>query len=148
MKLKIAISTLLVLIFLCICFIWGNSTLNGTESSQISGGLLNWLVSHFSFLGWTTEIMLRKLGHFTEFAGTGFLLAWFCHLKKETGIHRFSSPLLCAMLIATADETIQKYVPLRESAVLDVWIDTFGAATGITIFLAGYAVWKKHRAGK
>lgn len=125
-----------------LCFIWGNSLLPGEESGQISGGLLLWLKEMFPFLMGMGEFLLRKLGHFSEFACLGFLLANLFLLLHERGLHRISSPLLCGMMAAAADETIQVFVPDRGPSVIDVWIDTSGVFTGIVLLLIGAALMK------
>lgn len=139
---------LLVPIVLLLCFVWGNSMLSGEESGAISGGLLAWLIDTFPFLNWLPEYVLRKLGHFCEFALLGFLLTWFFLLQGQKGIHRFSVPLLLAMLAANADETIQTMVPDRGPSVIDVWIDTAGAFTGIMVLFLGYTLLVHFRKGK
>ena len=62
-----------------LAFIWGNSLLPGTESGELSGGILA-LIN--SILGLGEEgaemlhLLIRKGAHFTEFACLGALLAW------------------------------------------------------------------------
>lgn len=140
---------LLIPVFLLLWIIWGNSLLTGEESGAISKGLLAWLISAFPFLNWLPEYLLRKLGHFSEFAALGFFLAWYFLLQGQTGIHRFSVPLLWAMLAANTDETIQTMVPDRGPSVLDVWIDVSGACAGIAALLLIFAAvqYRKKRKG-
>lgn len=137
-----------VLIAANLCFIWGNSLLPGEESGQISGGLLLWLKETFPFLMGMGEYLLRKLGHFSEFACLGFLFANLFRLLGERGLHRFSSPLLCGMLAAAADETIQVFVPDRGPSVIDVWIDTSGVCTGIILLVIGAVLFKMKKERK
>lgn len=115
-------------------FIWGNSLLSGEESGEISGGLLAWLISVFPFLSWLPEAVLRKLGHFSEFTALGFFLCWLLRPERQRRIQKFTVPLLPGVLAANVDETIQLFRPDRGSSVLDVWIDTAGACTGIGLF--------------
>lgn len=123
-----------ILICLNLAFIWGNSLLTGETSGQISGGIMAWLAEVLGSIPFG-EFVLRKIGHFWEFACLGFLLTCFWTISGERGFHRFTMPLLCALLAACCDETIQTFVPNRGPSVIDVWIDTFGAGTGITISL-------------
>ena len=129
------IGLLSILACLVLCFIWGNSMLPGEESSAISGGLLAWLIGTFPFLKGLPELVLRKLGHFSEFGLLGFLLAWCLALQGQRGVHRFSMPLLVAVLIAVTDETIQSFSLGRSPSVIDIWIDVAGACTGIVLLL-------------
>lgn len=138
-----------VLICLNLAFIWGNSALSGDTSGQISGGIMAWLLDLFGAIPWS-EFLLRKMGHFCEFALLGFLLMLFWRAHGETGLHAFAMPLLCGMLAACIDETIQVFTPDRGPSVIDVWIDTFGVCCGI---LFGYLchifrnIRKNHREG-
>ena len=116
-------------------FIWGNSMLPGDVSGQISGGVFEYVEELFSVFGSAGEFVLRKLGHFSEFGLLGFLLAWCLALQGQRGIHRFSMPLLVAVLIAVTDETIQSFSLGRSPSVIDIWIDVAGACTGIVLLL-------------
>lgn len=123
-----------------LAFIWGNSLLPGETSGEISGGLLLWLKQTFPFLTGMGEYLLRKLGHFSEFACLGLLLCRLFFLIGERGIHGITSPLFCGMTAAAVDETIQIFVPGRGSSLIDVWIDTAGVCTGIIVLLLGQAI--------
>ena len=113
-------------------FIWGNSLLPASASSELSGGMLEML----GWVGVIAEKVLRKLAHFSEFACLGLLL---CLLVHTLGSRSLSAPLLCGILAAMVDETIQLGVPGRSGAVMDVWIDTAGVAAGVAI--AVIALW-------
>ncbi len=130
-------TTLCILIFLNLCFIWGNSMLPGQESGEISGGILQWLKDCFPVFMGMGELLLRKLGHFSEFAMLGLLLCALCAELRQRGIHSVTMPLLCGVLAAMCDETIQAFTPDRGPSVIDVWIDTAGVLTGILLLLAG-----------
>lgn len=131
-----------------LCFIWGNSLLSGEQSGELSGGLLQWLTVTFPFLTGMPELLLRKLGHFSEFAALGFFLCWLLRLGGERGIHRLSVPLFLGMLAANIDETIQVFRPGRGPSVIDVWIDTAGTAAGIAAFFLLHAVHTHIQKGK
>lgn len=124
----------LLLILALVCFIWWNSSLPGADSAQISRGILSRLLDMFPFLSFT-EKLLRKMGHFLEFAALGFLLANFVRLLGERGLHHFTLSLLPGILTAMTDETIQMFVEGRSSEVRDVWIDTAGCVFGILFLL-------------
>ena len=98
------------------------------------GGLLQWLGQTFPFLRGMPELLLRKLGHFLEFAALGFFLCWLLRLGGQRGIHRVSAPMFLGMLAANIDETIQVFRPGRGPSVIDVWIDVAGVSAGIAVF--------------
>ena len=130
-----------------ILFIWGNSMLTGEVSGDISGGIMAWLMGIFGQLPWG-ELVLRKLGHFSEFACLGLLLTWLWRLLEQKGFHKVTMPLLCGMCVACVDETIQVFTPDRGPSVIDVWIDTAGLCAGIILCMAGYALIRKSRKHK
>ena len=121
-------TTLLVLNLL---FIWGNSMLPATASDAVSSGALEWLSWLFDAFGDYGHKILRKLAHMTEFASLGLLLSWFWQLRGQRGIHRISLALLCGLLAACVDESIQILSPGRSSSLIDVWIDMGGFAFGV-----------------
>lgn len=123
-----------------LAFIWGNSVLPGQESSKISSGLLSELQELLPVFQWMPEFLLRKLGHFSEFALLGCLLTWlFRLLGKKEAVY----PLLCGILTAMTDETIQLFTLGRSGEVRDVWIDTCGTGTGILFCLCVLAIMKR-----
>ena len=139
---------------LCVCllalnlvFIWGNSLLPGGVSEAISrwaGKLVQALTGLPVNTSQSGHGLLRKLAHFSEFACLGALLAWLAGMAGERGFHGWSLPLLGRMMAACVDETIQTRIPARGPSVIDVWIDTAGAAVGIGLLLLGhYLVMKR-----
>ena len=135
-----------VLIAANLAFIWGNSLLPGTDSGNLSGGIMAWINS---FLGLgeadaeTLHLLIRKCAHFTEFACLGALLCWRCGMADVKGAASGAFPLLGSILAACTDETIQIFVDGRGSSLLDVWVDTFGAMAGIILLLLGHHLRKR-----
>ena len=139
-KLRICV----MLLILNIGFIWGNSLLPGEISGAFSGWIRNLLAAIFP--GGSEEPdaghgLLRKLAHFTEFACLGLLLTWLLAMVQRPK----ALALLCGFLVASADETIQRFVPERGPSFRDVLIDTAGVMAGILLLLAGYAIMKYWR---
>ena len=132
-----------LLLVLNLCFIWGNSMLPGKISGELSNGLLLWLSQLLGDAWEMSLFLLRKLAHFSEFAMLGLLLGWMFLLWDQKGVHRFTMPLLCGMVCACVDETIQVFVPQRGPSVIDVWIDTAGVMAGIMLLLLGKAILEK-----
>ena len=127
-------------------FIWGNSMLPGDLSGEISGGVFEYVQELFSVFGSAGEFVLRKLGHFSEFALVGFLLAGLVRcfpLRRQDG---FVLPLLGGLLTACVDETIQIFAAGRVSSLTDVWIDTAGVCTGL--LLMQLLLWMKSSRGR
>ena len=120
----------LVLLVFILMFIWGNSLLPGEVSARLSQWVKNFLSHILPGIPSDPQAgghLLRKLAHFSEFACLGVLLAWLY------------------VLAACVDETIQSFVAGRGSSLLDVWLDTAGAAVGIICLLTGYHCYQKHQ---
>lgn len=123
-----------VLLVLNLAVIWGNSLLPGTTSGQVSGSVLEPIVELLHLPEETVGVLhtvIRKLAHFTEFACLGVLLTWYrgmCDGKCSSFL-----PVLLGMAAATVDESIQLFIPGRGPSLVDVWLDTFGAATGMML---------------
>lgn len=133
--------TVLTVLILCmLAFIWGNSMKTAEQSSAISGGLL----LQFPILQLLGERVVRKLGHFSEFTALGILLC----LRFRLNGSPLTLPLVCGMLAAMADETIQLFIPGRSSEVTDVWIDTGGVCFGMVLALLACALYSFYLKGK
>ena len=131
-----------------LALIWGNSLRTGTESGAMSGRVLVWINSllHLNESGAEVlHLVIRKMAHFTEFACLGLLLTWWFGMTGEKKGHLICMPLLCGLLAACVDETIQLFVPDRGPSLIDVWIDTAGTAAGIAFLLIGYNYIRKNK---
>lgn len=135
-----------VLIALNLALIWGNSTLPGGVSMELSDGFLALLSQGLPALAVIGSILIRKLAHFSEFACLGLLLGWL--LSPEGGFRGFAAPALLGTLAACVDETIQHFVPGRESSLIDVWIDIFGVCAGILLLRLGYRCIRRRKERK
>ncbi len=116
---------------LCIGFIWINSSFDAVESSGLSGAIVDFIenIVHIHI----SETIIRKLAHFTEFAGLGFLLTSdFVFYGLDIKRHWHNIAFL-GLLIAAVDETIQLFPYGRSSSVVDVWIDFAGICCAIVI---------------
>jgi VanZ family protein len=129
--------------------IFGASTTLGApnNTSRYIRPFLLWIdpqMSDETYEKWHHAI--RKCAHFTEYAILGFLAWRIVYLDSAfSGVNQCRQYLLiilfCA-LYASTDEFHQKFVPGRQPAVLDVMLDTFGAACGLL------AIWSVRRLQK
>lgn len=147
-------SLCIFLILMNTAFIWGNSLLPGSVSGAISDEVMQMckdvLEPILSIFGEETVpppgngmLLLRKSAHFLEYLLLGLNWCWLFLVLGQRGIHRFTMPMLPAVLTAMADETIQLFVPGRASSLVDVWIDTAGLTLGILLILGGTIIQKK-----
>ena len=151
----------LLLTVVWIAFIFANSMQTGEESGEQSQSALAWILELFSSIGLPisiTELFLRKLAHFLEYALLGLLFS--LDLKSFgllTQTKKIPQQLLtcltavpCCTLCASVDEfLIQRLTPGRGPSITDVLIDTSGALSAALIFfLARYILDKKSKAEK
>ena len=130
-----------VLLVLTLAFIWGNSLM----PAEVSLGFSQWVKALLArFLSGDTPIteegsgLLRKIAHFTEFTALGIVLTWRGGmLGKNPG-----KTFLSGVSAAVADETIQRFVPGRNSSSLDVLLDSSGVLTGMLVIYLGYTLKK------
>ena len=133
----------LTLLILNLLFIWGNSLMPGEVSKAISMWVKD-LLFHLTPGAGNPQMghgLLRKIAHFTEFGCLGFLFCWLISMLGKRPWHS----LIYSVLAACIDEGIQCFVPDRGPGLRDVLIDTAGAALGILLLLAGYAIYKKRK---
>ena len=107
------------------------------HSSRIIEPLVHWLLPQLSDEAvHALVVFVRKCAHLTEYAVLALLL-WRA-LRKPSAQGRApwrwsvaGLALALAALYAASDEIHQAFVPSREASVLDVLLDTTGAAIGL-----------------
>ena len=118
---------------------------SGAMSSGLTISILSALVPNFqkltpeeqrSLCG-VVEVIIRKLGHFSEYAVLGFaLMLHIQQIKKQISVRL---PWLWAWgvgaLYAVSDELHQGFVPGRSPMVTDVLIDSGGVIAGVGAML-------------
>jgi VanZ family protein len=91
--------------------------------------------------------VIRKTGHFVEYAILGLLLWRALRSEQRFGAlipaAQFVAVLLLCAFYATTDEFHQRYVRGREPSLHDVTLDSCGAACGLVVY--GIASRKKKR---
>lgn len=137
---------------LWIVLIFSFSLQTGEDSSQISSKLGKWIVENVLpyLIGdgeniqqeqWEQmHFFLRKGAHFSEYFVLGILMN--LTMAQLRQFHRFQWALAACILVASTDETIQRFVSGRSGQISDVILDSVGALCGI-----GLAVWigRKYR---
>ena len=129
-----------------ICFIWGNSLLNGETSGDISGGFSQWLGQFIPFLSPDSpngHYIIRKCAHFSIFFLLGAESCCFFHMIYKSKILLRSIAIAAA--VASIDESIQRFIPGRHGCLSDVLLDISGAATGMILLYLGYTLLKRNK---
>ena len=125
-----------ILVALLLIFIWGNSCMTGESSGRFSawvGAILSTVFPFFDPESQIGHFILRKIGHFSEFAALGLCLSWLYGMLMQKKWLMWSLPLISGIAAAAIDETIQIFTPGRHSSIVDVCIDSSGALTGILV---------------
>ena len=117
-----------MLILVCICiFLFSNQP--GVESTKL-----------------TSNLFLRKLGHFSEYAILGFFaFAYFSNIfQTERGKIQLETSFFISFLFcfsyAVSDEFHQTFVIGRDGNFMDVLIDSGGVLFGIIISIILFSV--------
>ena len=131
------------------------SAQNDTQSGDTSGVIVRWFLSliypgfesfsperHLAHIEvWHT--IIRKCAHFTEYAVLANLVS---NALRLAGQFRWKLPVIISAAYAVTDEIHQYFVPGRACRLLDVTIDTSGAAFGTAVFALGiFLLNKRHR---
>ena len=141
-----------------LCFIFGNSLLDGKESSEVSSGVMEVVepvarpvveaVSPEPVSDDMLHGIIRKLAHFTEFAVLAVLsVLLLLQLCGTLITPYFTTVLFGTLLAAVTDEFIQSFTG-RTSSVRDVLIDFSGALCGMLLTAAVLAVIRAIRTPK
>lgn len=145
---KAAVIILASAIVLWVAVIWINSMQTGESSGKLSSSVtdaINAFLSSISPSWAVSHLFVRKAAHFCEFAGLALLVCalifvWFIgRIEPDEKLSRIFSvafALPAVIAVAAIDETIQLFVDGRAGSVIDVLIDTSGAATATLSALA------------
>ena len=126
-----------VIIWMTLIFIGSTDVLSAEHTSRFLVPFLRWLDPQISWAALNSiQIVIRKLGHLTEYAILAILL-WraLVDLSWKSSTSLTISLLACA-IFAASDEFHQSFIPSRTSSVHDVMIDICGAVIGLAICIA------------
>lgn len=121
-------------------FIFLNSLKTAELSTKDSSVFVNMVKSAAEFLGVKEmsqsdigfiTVIVRKAAHITEFAVQTVFVSLFIRSLGYNLWEKASAALLCGLLTACADETLQLFSDGRGSLVTDVLIDFIGVILGL-----------------
>lgn len=152
-----AIALLSAAILLWIAVIYANSMQTGESSGNLSTSVTDAVNSILAMISPTlrvSNLFVRKMAHFLEFAGLAALVsAWISvafvgRIEKSTATSRIAIVLLAipaVAAVAAGDESIQLFVDGRVGAVTDVLIDVSGACCAALIFFSVLLLIRRRR---
>lgn len=126
----------LIIVTIITLFIWINSLMPGSISSNQSSFFVKYLYPPFkSILSEETfTFLIRKLAHFSEYMILSFALIYFYKsIFKDNKIYLLV--LTHGFITAIIDELIQTFIPNRAGLITDVLIDTSGVLFAIIVCL-------------
>lgn len=131
------------ILFACLTILWivvifSFSLQSGDESSQLSGGIVAWLVElvcpkDFAYTE-ILETLIRKGAHFTEYFILGILMS--CTVRETRCTRTVFVPWILGSVVACCDETIQLFSDGRAGRILDVMLDSSGVLTGCLVLFS------------
>ena len=131
---------IVLLLILCLAFIWGNSMLPIPQSKALSG----WVLERVrGLLGLEPQPqpeetlnnhMIRKIAHFLEYAALGGLLTLYLGVRRSDGPAQLRKLIAFGFGAAFLDETIQIFSS-RGPGISDVWLDIAGYTVGCLLLL-------------
>jgi VanZ family protein len=132
-------------IWAALIFIGSSDLLSGSNTSMFLVRPLHWLLPQASDTTLRTlHLVLRKAGHFTEYAILALLAARaFRTSSRELLRSRwFWASLFLVIAYSLTDEFHQSFVPSRTASIYDSMIDTLGGLTALA--LLAFRVGRKH----
>ncbi len=135
-----------VVLWLALIFFASTSEFSASNTGALIQPLLRWFFPHISdqrvlFI----HFLVRKAGHFTEYAVLALLAARAFQASSHVTLRRFW--FLAALLLVTAyalsDEYHQRFVSSRTASIYDSMIDIAGGLTALCLYAPTRARKKK-----
>ena len=124
-----------LVLWAALIFVGSTSVLSASHTSALLRVFL-WIFPQASeaSLG-TIHFLLRKAGHFTEYAILALLAARALRSSTRELLRTrwFWASLLFVVVYALGDEFHQSFVPSRTASIYDSMIDTFGGLTALAL---------------
>ncbi len=147
-----------------IAFIFSNSLKTGAQSSAQSSTAVAVVQKVAQVVAPSSKIatatgedydilhaVVRKLAHFTEFAGLGALLCW-CYFAYTSRYKWAWLPAVGVLLVPVIDELLQTLTNARACSVVDMCIDAGGGAVGLllawVVVLIIWKIWGKSKSNE
>lgn len=135
------IDIILIIIWMITVFSFSNE--NGEKSSNTSKKITTTVVQKVSKksveenkeLIETTDLVIRKIAHYTLYTIGGILIANFMYTTEMNKRQKIACSITLGGSYAITDEVHQFFVSERGARITDVGIDTLGVITGVAIYL-------------
>jgi VanZ family protein len=122
-----------VLAWMIFIFVGSTDLLSAVHTSRFIGPFLRWFAPDISDATIASiQLIVRKCGHFTEYA---FLAALLYRALRQYRERAIGLALIVAAIYAALDEFHQSFVASRTGSLWDVTIDCLGAFIGVLLFM-------------
>ena len=113
------------------------SSQSGADSSQLSGGIIEFLedLTHIPLSNEICSFMIRKLAHFTEYMVLGILTMNLWKQYGKLNKKQLFVIILFCIFYAITDEFHQMFIENRSGNLWDMTIDSLGSLFGIVSYL-------------
>jgi VanZ family protein len=135
-----------VVLWLGLIFFASTNAFSASNTATLIQPLLRWFFPHISdervrFF----HFLVRKAGHFTEYAVLALLVARAFRASSHAFLRRgwFLAALLVVSVYALSDEYHQSFVASRTASIYDSMIDTAGGLTALALYAPTRARKKK-----
>lgn len=140
--------TSLLLVFLCMIFIFVMSSMSGSVSNKFSRNVLteiinNVEISNSAKLFNNAHYYFRKACHFLEYFVLSLLLVNYLKHFNKGKWFIFINSVLISFLYSVTDEVHQMFVANRSPMFKDCLIDTSGAVVGCLLFFLFASIFKR-----
>ena len=133
-----------LLFWMALVFLVSTGRFSASNTNLLIQPLLRWLFPNLSDERIAVaHFLLRKCGHFGEYAILGWLAARAFITSSRTGLRRrwFIAALVLVCLYSLSDEYHQSFVASRTASIYDSLIDVIGGVCAL-VFIA---VWRKRQ---
>lgn len=133
-----------LIVWMAIIFFASTGEFSASNTTLVIKPLLRWLFPHITDERIAAfHFLLRKLGHFSEYAILGLLAAhaFIASSHDRLRRHWFIVALVLVCIYAFSDEYHQSFVLTRTASIYDSLIDILGGFTALVLVF----VWRKRR---
>src|SRR2546425_6262332 len=124
-----------LILWMVVIFFASTSEFSTSNTALLIQPMLRWLFPHISDERIALfHFLVRKAGHFTEYAILGLLAARAFSASSHAALRLswFLAALILVSVYALSDEYHQSFVPSRTSSIYDSFIDIAGGLTALT----------------
>ena len=127
---RIFLTVYLIILFLWLAFIFGNSLADSTQSEQQSNRVVEFMQNVVQSIDPDANVQpetVRTTAHFVEFVVLGLLYSVGTFFIRYSRKSLFAHSLSLSLFTAFIDETLQLTSSGRSAQIKDVWVDFAGA---------------------